>query len=99
VQKRGLCGFSLAGDTKAKKTAAPVLEAMSSRVFDLGDHPSQASLFKLCNNFMILSLIESFAEASVMLEKGGISPERAAEIWGSSLFDSPVFHNYTPHDL
>ena len=45
---------------------------------------------------MILSLIESFAEAATMLEKGGITMEKAAEVWGSSLFDAPVFHSYTP---
>ncbi len=92
----GTLWIFVAGDSKAKKTANPILETMSCKVFDLGNQPSQASLFKLCNNFMILSLIESFSEASTMLEKGGISTEKAAEIWGSSLFDAPVFHSYTP---
>jgi 3-hydroxyisobutyrate dehydrogenase-like beta-hydroxyacid dehydrogenase len=77
-------------------TASPILQAMSRKIFDLGERPSQASLFKLCNNFMILSLIETFSEAAAMLEKGGISTERAAEIWGSSLFDCLAFHSYTP---
>lgn len=94
--KEGTLWIFLAGDSQAKKKASPVLEAMSVKIFDLGAHPSQASLFKLCNNFMILSLIETFAEASAMLEKGGISTGKAAEIWGSSLFDAPVFHSYTP---
>ncbi len=86
----------LAGEAQAKKKAFPILQAMSAQIFDLGEHPAQASLFKLCNNFMILSLIETFSEAATMLEKAGISNSRAAEIWGSSLFDSPVFHSYTP---
>ncbi len=94
--KDGSLWIFLAGDPMAKKTATPILEAMSGKIYDLGERPSQASLFKLCNNFMILSLIEAFSEAAVMLEKGKISTERAAEIWGSSLFDAPVFHSYTP---
>jgi len=94
--KEGSLWIFVAGDSKAKKTASPILEAMSTQIFDLGEHPAQASLFKLCNNFMIVSLIESFSEAASMLEKGGISTSTAAEIWGSSLFDSPVFHSYTP---
>jgi len=94
--KTGELWVFLAGEKIAKKTAAAVLEAMSSKVFDLGEKPSQAALFKLCNNFMILSLIESFSEAASILEKGGISTEKAAEIWGSSLFDAPAFHSYTP---
>jgi 3-hydroxyisobutyrate dehydrogenase-like beta-hydroxyacid dehydrogenase len=94
--KEGALSIFLAGDTEAKKRASPILESMGSKIYDLGERPSQASLFKLCNNFMILSLIETFSEAAAMLEKGGISTERAAEIWGSSLFDCQAFHSYTP---
>lgn len=94
--KEGSLWIFLAGEAQAKKTARPILEAMSCKIFDLGEHPSQAALFKLCNNFMILSLIESFSEAAAMLEKGGISTEKAADVWGNSLFDAPVFHSYTP---
>ena len=89
--KSGELWVFLAGQKLAKETATAVLQAMSSKIFDLGEKPSQAALFKLCNNFMILSLIESFSEAASILEKGGISTEKAAEIWGSSLFDAPAF--------
>lgn len=94
--KEGSLWIFLAGESQAKQRVAPVLETMSCKVFDLGDRPSQAALFKLCNNFMILSLVESFGEAAAMLEKGGIPTDKAAEIWGKSLFDAPVFHAYTP---
>lgn len=92
----GTLWIFLGGKESAKKTALPVLEVMSTKIFDLGENPAASAVFKLCNNFMIISLIESFAEASTMLEKVGISRTKAAEIWGSSLFDSPVFHSYTP---
>ncbi len=94
--KEGTLWIFLAGDCKTKKTISPILEAMSSKIFDLGERSSQASLFKLCNNFMIASLIEAFSEAASVLEKSGISTSTAAEIWGSSLFDAPAFHSYTP---
>lgn len=94
--KEGTLWIFLAGDSKAKKNISPILEAMSTKIFDLGERASHASLFKLCNNFMIATLIESFSEAASVLEKSGISPATAAEIWGSSLFDSPAFHSYTP---
>ncbi|MBI2742830.1 MAG: NAD(P)-dependent oxidoreductase [Chlamydiales bacterium] len=94
--REGSLWIFLAGDPKAKTRALPVLEAMSCKVFDLGDKPSQAALFKLCNNFMILSFVESFGEAAAMLEKEGISTEKAVEIWGGSLFNSPIFHAYAP---
>lgn len=94
--KAGSLWIFLAGESGAKKLAMPILETMSIKVYDLGEKPAQACLFKLCNNFMILSMIESFAEASTMLEKEGIAKEKAAEIWGTSLFDALAFHAYTP---
>ena len=77
--KQGSLWIFLSGNTQAKKTAIPILKTMSIKIFDLGDMPRQASLFKLCNNFMILSFIEAFSEASTMLEKAGISTEKALE--------------------
>lgn len=85
----------LSGNSDAKKKALPILAPLSLKVFDLGDQPSQAALFKLCNNFMILSQIEAFAEDSAMLEKAGIPSTKAAEVWVNSLFDSPLFRSYT----
>lgn len=86
----------LSGDSAAKKTVQPLLATMGCTIYDLGEKPSQAAIFKLCSNFMILSLIESLSEAMTMLEKNGIPPEKASEIWGSSLFDAPIFHSYSP---
>lgn len=94
--KEGALWIFLAGNSQAKEACSPLLKTMSHKIFDLGEKPSQASLFKLGNNFMILSLIEAFSEVSALLEKGGIPIEKAAEVWGSSLFDAPVFHSYTP---
>jgi 3-hydroxyisobutyrate dehydrogenase-like beta-hydroxyacid dehydrogenase len=93
--KEGALWIFLAGDPKSKKMAYPILQTMSSKIFDLGEQPSYASLFKLCNNFMILGLVEIFSEAATMLEKNGIPIEKAIEIWGDSLFDCPAFHSYT----
>ena len=60
----------------------------------MGDKPSAASLTKLCGNFMILSAIESMAEAMTLAEKGGVPKAQLLEVLTGSLFDAPVFHNY-----
>lgn len=93
--KEGKLWIFLAGNSQAKKTAMPILETMSVKVYDLSERPSHASLFKLCNNFMILGFLETFSEAATMLEKEGISMEKAVEIWGTSLFDAPILHTYS----
>jgi len=94
--KLGKLWIFLGGKEDAKAQAMPILKTMSEKVFDLGVEPYQAALFKLCNNFMILSLIDSFAQAASLLEKRGISFQKAAEVWGNSLFDAPIFHAYVP---
>ena len=74
--------------------AKPVLEAMSQRVFYLGETPSSANLLKLCGNFLILSTIETLAEAMTLAQKGGIPKKQLLEILIGTLFDFPVYRNY-----
>jgi 3-hydroxyisobutyrate dehydrogenase-like beta-hydroxyacid dehydrogenase len=85
-----------AGDLADFQTATPLLNAMSQRVFYVGEKPSAANLVKLCGNFMILSAIESLGEAMVLAEKGGISKHLLLEVLMGSLFDSPIYRVYGP---
>jgi 3-hydroxyisobutyrate dehydrogenase-like beta-hydroxyacid dehydrogenase len=83
-----------AGDPADVDKANPLLSAIGQRVFTVGAKPSSASLVKLCGNFMILSAIESLAEAMTLAEKGGVPKAQLLEVLTGSLFDTPVFHNY-----
>jgi 3-hydroxyisobutyrate dehydrogenase-like beta-hydroxyacid dehydrogenase len=82
------------GDADSLRTASPLLEQISQRVFYVGETPSSASLVKLCGNFMILSAIEALAEALALGEKGGVPAERLLEVLTGTLFDTPVYRNY-----
>jgi 3-hydroxyisobutyrate dehydrogenase-like beta-hydroxyacid dehydrogenase len=83
-----------AGDPADIEFADPLFQAIGRRVFSVGKKPSAASLVKLCGNFMILSAIESLAEALTLAEKGGVPKALLLEVLTGSLFDAPVFHNY-----
>ena len=83
-----------AGDAADLECAAPIFSATGQRVFMVGDKPSAASLVKLCGNFMILSAIESLAEALALGEKGGVPKAQLLEVLTGTLFDAPVFRNY-----
>jgi 3-hydroxyisobutyrate dehydrogenase-like beta-hydroxyacid dehydrogenase len=74
--------------------AGGVFSAVGQRVFSVGTKPAAAALVKLCGNFMILSAIESMAEAMTLAEKGGVPKAQLLEVLTGSLFDAPVFHNY-----
>ncbi|MEP6886128.1 MAG: NAD(P)-dependent oxidoreductase [Gammaproteobacteria bacterium] len=84
-----------AGDPADFQTASPLFDAISQRVFYLGETPSAASLVKLCGNFMVLSAIEALGEAMALAQKGGVAKTQLLEILTGTLFDSPVYRNYS----
>jgi 3-hydroxyisobutyrate dehydrogenase-like beta-hydroxyacid dehydrogenase len=86
--------FVAAGEAADLAACAPVFAAAGRRVFEVGPKPSAANLIKLCGNFMILSAIESLAEAMTLAEKGGVPKTLLLEVLTGSLFDAPLFHNY-----
>ena len=83
-----------AGDPAALETVMPLLEAVGQRVFRVGDTPSKANLVKLCGNFMILSIVETMAEAMTLAEKGGVPKAKLLEIMTGTLFDAPIVRTY-----
>jgi 3-hydroxyisobutyrate dehydrogenase-like beta-hydroxyacid dehydrogenase len=83
-----------AGDSAALDFADPLFRAIGQKVFRIGAKPSAACLVKLCGNFMILSAIESLAEALTLADKGGVPKAQLLEVLTGTLFDTPLFHNY-----
>lgn len=51
----------------------PVFDALGQGVYPMGTAP-QASLTKLCGNFLLAMMIEGFGEAFALGEKGGMDP-------------------------
>lgn len=86
--------FVAGGDPGDIEFAAPLFSAAGQRMFCVGKRPSAASLVKLCGNFMILSAIESMAEAMTLAEKGGVPKAQLLEVLTGTLFNAPIFHNY-----
>ena len=85
-----------AGDAADIARAKPILEAVSQRVFEVGERPSAANLVKLCGNFAILAAIETMGEAMALAEKGGVQKEKLLEVLTGTLFDAPVYRTYGP---
>lgn len=87
--------FVAAGGRRADLEGAKALfDAISQRVFHIGEKPSSANLVKLCGNFMILAAIETMAEAMTLAERGGVPKKQLLEVLTGTLFDSPVYRNY-----
>lgn len=78
-----------AGASGDRERARPLLEAIGSAVFELGEDPASANAVKLAGNFLLMSAMESMAEAFAFAEKYGVPREMAAEV----LTTTPVMAN------
>ncbi len=81
------------GKSEEIERVRPLLEALSRVVFVAGPEPWQANLFKLCGNFMLVSMLEAFGEAFATLRKSGADHHTFLDIM-NELFGSPVYKNY-----
>jgi 3-hydroxyisobutyrate dehydrogenase-like beta-hydroxyacid dehydrogenase len=67
---------------------------MAGKIWPMGDIPERANVVKLAGNFMIVTAIESMAEASTLAKAYGVSTRDFLELMTSTLFASPVYQGY-----
>ncbi len=84
----------VAGPAAAIERARPLLQAMSARLWPVGEAAERASVIKIAGNFMLASAIESMAEASALTRAHGIAAGDFLEIMTSTLFASPAYQGY-----
>lgn len=82
-----------AGRPELVDRCRPIFDAIGRQTFVAGLEPWQANAVKLCGNFMIASMLESFAEAYATIRKAGVDPHLFLETM-SALFASPVYASY-----
>jgi 3-hydroxyisobutyrate dehydrogenase-like beta-hydroxyacid dehydrogenase len=82
-----------AGPTETVNRCQPVFSAIGRQTFVAGAEPSQANAVKLCGNFMIASMIESFGETYATLRKASVAPHLFLDVM-NALFASPAYANY-----
>ena len=82
-----------AGPTEAIERCRPLLDAIGRQTFLAGSEPWQANAMKLCGNFMIASMLETFSEAFAALRKARVDHHLFLEMM-NELFGSPVYRNY-----
>ena len=82
-----------AGPAEVVDRCRPIFDAVGRQTFVAGAKPWQANAVKLCGNFMIASMLETFGEAFATLRKSNVSPHLFLEVM-NALFGSPVYANY-----
>lgn len=94
VAAAGKLNILVAGQASAIEKAKPLLELMGAKLWPMGDAPERANVVKLAGNFMIVTAIESMAEASVLARAYGVSAADFIGLMTSTLFASPVYQGY-----
>jgi 3-hydroxyisobutyrate dehydrogenase-like beta-hydroxyacid dehydrogenase len=84
----------VAGKPAVIERVRPLLEAMGSRLWLLGEAPERANVAKIAGNFMLASAIESMAEATALTRAHGVSAADFLEIMTSTLFAAPAYQGY-----
>ncbi len=87
------------GPLTAFERAAPALEAVAARVFDLGTQIGAGSQVKLVNQLLAGVHIAAAAEAMAYGISGGCDPKALFEVITASAGNSFMFENRVPHIL
>ncbi|AIF48994.1 NAD(P)-dependent oxidoreductase [Dyella japonica] len=94
VAAAGKLNILAAGKPHVIERVRPLLDAMGSRIWPLGDAPERANVVKIAGNFMIGAAIESMAEASALTRAHGVSAAEFLDVMTSTLFAAPVYQGY-----
>jgi 3-hydroxyisobutyrate dehydrogenase len=83
------------GKAEVFERARPLLAALGSRVELVGGHGAGQAV-KLCNNLIVGSTMAAMTEACALLEREGIDPAQAYEVFTSSTSESSVMRRRFP---
>ncbi|WP_207005492.1 NAD(P)-dependent oxidoreductase [Trinickia mobilis] len=72
----------------------PVFEAISKKVWHVGERPYQANLVKIAGNMMIASAIEAMAEATALGTAHDIDRNTMLDVYLEALFPCGVYRGY-----
>lgn len=87
------------GSAAAFAKARPALEAMSAKLYELGDEPGQGAAFKMINQLLAGVHIAVASEAMTFAAKQGLDIRKVYEVITASAGNSWMFENRMLHVL
>ena len=88
--------FAVSGEEKIKNKIEPLLkDAGAVGVWNFGENISAANTIKLCGNFLIASALEAIGESINLANKSGIDTKQMWDMFSQTLFNTPLYHNYS----
>ena len=88
--------FVISGEEKIRVQATPLLkDAGGAGVWDFGDSITAANTVKLCGNYLIAASLLAMGESTALAGKSGADTAKMWEMFGQTLFNSPIYQNYS----
>jgi 3-hydroxyisobutyrate dehydrogenase-like beta-hydroxyacid dehydrogenase len=88
--------FLVSGKAAVIEKIKPLLlDAGAAGIWEFGIETEAANTAKLCSNFLIISAIESMAEGINLAKKSGIDATQWINMLTQTLFNAPVYINYS----
>lgn len=88
--------YILAGPGFLKQKIEPLLKDSGGiKVWDFGETITAANTVKLCGNFLIAAALEAIGESVALAGSSGVDAARMWELFNQTLFNTPVYHNYS----
>ncbi len=87
------------GSPAAFAKARPALDAMTAKLYELGEEPGQGAAFKMVNQLLAGVHIAAACEAIVFAARQGLDMRKVYEVITASAGNSWMFENRIPHVL
>ena len=88
--------FAVSGHQNVVKEIEPLLrDAGAAGIWQFGEDPSAANVIKLCGNFLIAAALKAIGESIALADASGLDASTMWNMFGSSLFNTPLYHNYS----
>ena len=91
----GTLAIMVGGKAQVFERCRPVLEVLGRLVVHVGGHGTGQTV-KLCNNLVVAAEMVALAEGCAILEREGVDPALAYELFTGSTSDSRVLRNRFP---
>jgi L-threonate 2-dehydrogenase len=95
----GSLSIMVSGSTPAFEAGEPLLKAMASRIYRIGEEPGLGSTVKTVNQLLAGAHIALAAEAMAFGARAGVDPEVLYDVISHSAGSSWMFNNRVPHML
>lgn len=94
VARAGGLNVLAAGAPGAVAAAMPVLEALATKVWPMGEDPARANAVKIAGNLMIVSAVEAMGEATALGAAHGVPAADLLDMLTNTIFAAPIYKIY-----